>query len=1392
MNRSMACSRITCCIPLKLLRTQKYQTISFARRASSEMSSRKDLSGKTFTTKREAVGFRTRTLHEMETIITRSSKKNKKNPEMESFEAALICVPKEINEFLHRSTEDDKKSRQFVLLTKSPVLNLHCLRNGTVEELTPANKMATGIELNFAEREIVDAFVKTPLYQWLFSNCSNTLWKSEFWTSSIFLPCWMKGSGDWTIAWDVIKMYISTEARNADIHQLVSEIGSFGDIDFGECNDIEDFLKQCGAKIHKEGHELLFNLTRKTKKNAMRLEGINSRALRNFIREAESTATEALDPIEPGTQIDIFAMSASWVSIFFLAPFYVSKVVQYIDAWRMKQFFSVENELSVTELTNSLSVLDEHHLTEFKKFVTLGTLLLRLIFLLDRSQSSDFFSISNSKKESNDTFLNIRNVVVAGKLLDMEPVLDMFFSRTGVSGSLIKSNVKSQLYQSLTKLNIEDLERLALEGYVYDAWIDNLGQNFKAFLAICHLKGGMSVSWSILERLGLVERNKDSHLSVCIDGWKTNKRSVYSKKRKWEVKRGFDTSYFPKVFEKYSELRELLGYDFNQRYRLYCALVHPSSPFARPPFYGWLVVFGKAYLDLFYQVYSMEHRPEWDQPFIGRHFNDKAKLNACVNVGISLELPFIGVHDVYNLINIMKNLTKDGDLEILRTDQTASNYVATMMQAVVGSLAYDSGFSLNTVFPVLARHFGVEILKSSEISLAQYVLVRRYVPTFIESSLFEVSNELLPNQYFSTLVKCVREGEEDGFFGFYVLTKKRIPDMDRVESTTFEEIQTLAITFESKDDSLTLESEYHESLLKFQTMYFDPIFPPETKMIPIEDQTKKYLILPAIKKTERNWDIDWDMVHHIGNKTAPDMLVSLIKETNKLDLDTIEGIIKSDQQSEFSAKSTSAENSFLVEALKRLVLVTSSNQVLSMIEVNQGDDNWIGKVTNQQCMQDVLFISYSSSQTQPKYVTFGLEDLESGSVRVLPYTLSYFNCISTIPYILSEFESKLLAEDYRNSVSLPSSFSNSEVLRGLTSPRDKDFFVFSKLEFLGTAVLLYLQVLELVLENPGVSVGELATKKSTILKADINLSSKHDTELLLGHLNFYQFSAYRKDAPWHPPSVAPFILKSTYDTNEETTKNNKQKEVSEIEGDEQRVQSSLQQKMPILLANKHFKAIAALCFMKDGIEAACEYYSSVDILKMKKYPDADIASIDDDGLEERQGFDKYNELEEIIGYEFKDVSLLAQVFMHSSLFKNKNNEILEFLGDATVELSVAQFLHEEYFDASIGETFDMKISLICNNTLAWVSLSEPLRLPYYLMHVISDFEDAIKPEKRSKTLGLESKNATKICSDVFEALIGAVLIDSGYSFDTARKVVIRLLKDVLENMPEYEIGIPSE
>ena len=83
-----------------------------------------------------------------------------------------------------------------------------------------------------------------------------------------------------------------------------------------------------------------------------------------------------------------------------------------------------------------------------------------------------------------------------------------------------------------------------------------------------------------------------------------------------------------------------------------------------------------------------------------------------------------------------------------------------------------------------------------------------------------------------------------------------------------------------------------------------------------------------------------------------------------------------------------------------------------------------------------------------------------------------------------------------------------------------------------------------------------------------------------------------------------------------------------------------------------------------------------------------------------------------LGISFRKTELLKQAFTHSSYVNehriagHKDNERLEFLGDAVLELTVSEFLYESYPGRSEGELTKLRASIVCEPSL--VTFAEDL------------------------------------------------------------------------------------
>jgi ribonuclease-3 len=138
-----------------------------------------------------------------------------------------------------------------------------------------------------------------------------------------------------------------------------------------------------------------------------------------------------------------------------------------------------------------------------------------------------------------------------------------------------------------------------------------------------------------------------------------------------------------------------------------------------------------------------------------------------------------------------------------------------------------------------------------------------------------------------------------------------------------------------------------------------------------------------------------------------------------------------------------------------------------------------------------------------------------------------------------------------------------------------------------------------------------------------------------------------------------------------------------------------------------------------------------------------------------------NPLEERIGYKFRNSLLLAEALTHSSIsLERKNypfdNQRLEFLGDAVLQLVVTEHLYKMFPDFSEGRLTKLRTRVVSRSGLK--THAAAIGLGGHLM--MGRGEDASGGRTRPSTL-----------ADSFEALVGALYLDGGY--DAARDFILR-------------------
>lgn len=155
------------------------------------------------------------------------------------------------------------------------------------------------------------------------------------------------------------------------------------------------------------------------------------------------------------------------------------------------------------------------------------------------------------------------------------------------------------------------------------------------------------------------------------------------------------------------------------------------------------------------------------------------------------------------------------------------------------------------------------------------------------------------------------------------------------------------------------------------------------------------------------------------------------------------------------------------------------------------------------------------------------------------------------------------------------------------------------------------------------------------------------------------------------------------------------------------------------------------------------------------------------------------QVEAVLGHSFSNLDLLAEALTHSSFNnenrKGKDNERLEFLGDAVIGLVIGQELWRRFPNSSEGQLSRWRSQLVSRKSLADLSLDTGMGQWVFLG----------KGERRSG--GSEKRS---ILAGVFESVVGALYLDGG--LEKAAAFLLKVYKPSLEELSEDDIRYRKE
>ena len=137
----------------------------------------------------------------------------------------------------------------------------------------------------------------------------------------------------------------------------------------------------------------------------------------------------------------------------------------------------------------------------------------------------------------------------------------------------------------------------------------------------------------------------------------------------------------------------------------------------------------------------------------------------------------------------------------------------------------------------------------------------------------------------------------------------------------------------------------------------------------------------------------------------------------------------------------------------------------------------------------------------------------------------------------------------------------------------------------------------------------------------------------------------------------------------------------------------------------------------------------------------------------------YANLEKCLDYQFKNKDLIVEALTHKSFKKPYNNERLEFLGDAVLNLIVGEYLYKKFPESNEGDLSKIRASLV--NETGFTKLANEIKLGDYIYLSIA--------EERNK-----GRTKASILSDAFESIMGAIYLESG--LEVLKPIILNLLE----------------
>ncbi|KAF8682784.1 Dicer dimerization domain [Rhizoctonia solani] len=361
------------------------------------------------------------------------------------------------------------------------------------------------------------------------------------------------------------------------------------------------------------------------------------------------------------------------------------------------------------------------------------------------------------------------------------------------------------------------------------------------------------------------------------------------------------------------------------------------------------------------------------------------------------------------------------------------------------------------------------------------------------------------------------------------------------------------------------------------------------------------------------------------------------------------------------------------------------------------------------------------------------------------------------------------------------------LLEALTLPSVQAGFDYQRLETIGDSVLKVSMCTHLFIKYQGHHEGQLSAMKDSVV-SNANLMRVGRQSPLSRFLITGSMPTRRT---WSPPASS--TISETQDDSGEQDDSNEQKDDS----NEQKENDS---KGEFEKTSFHTKAQSTLgaTYLSRGVEAALEVGEALGLPLGGTTPWHLRREVDVFARKSEITM-LFAPVEEKLGYKFKNASLVAEAFTHTAydLSQGPSYNRLEFLGDSLFDLYVVKFMYLKFPKMTPGQMSWARSRLVNASTFGKLAVGLELHKHILtssanLQKAVASFAQEVEEISLEEILQICWKiDAPKAISDVFEAIFGAIYVDSSFNLELTFEHIHRVMANIMEYVTPVMQGDPT-